>query len=83
MNSTKTLFLPVIILMSAMTFPLQADIPADAQASSTVYICTGPKSKRYHATSGCKGLKRCSGSIKAATLTQARNSGRTACRICY
>ncbi len=41
---------------------------------SCVYICTGPNSKRYHASSSCRGLRRCSGSIKAVSREDALRS---------
>lgn len=49
----------------------------------TVYICTGSYSKRYHATRSCKGLRNCGGIIKAISIEDAEEMGRTPCRICY
>lgn len=51
--------------------------------STTVYICTGKSSKRYHKTDDCRGLNNCSGSIKAVSIEQAKKSGRTPCRVCW
>jgi uncharacterized protein YceK len=48
-----------------------------------VYICTGGYSKRYHATRSCKGLRNCGGTIKAISIEDAEEMGRTPCRICY
>lgn len=48
-----------------------------------VYICTGPKSKRYHATSKCRGLERCSGEIIAVSISDAQVTGKTPCKMCY
>ena len=48
-----------------------------------VYICTGPKSKRYHSTKDCNGLNKCSESIEKVTLAKAKEMGRDACGICY
>lgn len=48
-----------------------------------VYICTGPKSKRYHCTKKCRGLNSCSASIEKVTLKKAKEMGRDACGICY
>jgi len=31
--------------------------------SGTVYICTGPKARKYYSSPNCRGLNRCSGSI--------------------
>lgn len=50
--------------------------------NKTVYICTGPKAKVYHKYKDCRGLRNCSGDIKAVSLEQAKKS-RRACRICY
>ncbi|WP_301345958.1 MULTISPECIES: hypothetical protein [Muribaculaceae] len=57
-----------------------AELP---QASAMVYICTGPKAKVYHSTSKCKGLKKCSGSVKKITKAEAQKIGRRACKVCY
>lgn len=54
-----------------------------ASSEVTVYICTGPKSKRYHRFSGCKGLKRCSDEIQAIPFSRAKALGRTPCKWCY
>lgn len=48
-----------------------------------VYICTGGKSKRYHADEYCNGLRRCSGSVEEVSVDEAEDMGRTPCKICY
>lgn len=53
-----------------------------ATKASKVYICTGPSSRRYHATSQCRGLSRCSGEIREVTLEEATRLHRTPCRMC-
>lgn len=50
---------------------------------NTVYICTGPNSKRYHKHSNCKGLGKCSGEIEEVTVSKAESMGRTPCKWCY
>lgn len=50
---------------------------------SYVYICTGPQSKKYHKTENCRGLSKCSGTIKKITLDEAKKIKRTPCKICY
>jgi len=50
---------------------------------SYVYICTGPQSKKYHKTEKCRGLNKCSGTIKKITLEEAKKINRTPCKICY
>lgn len=52
------------------------------EAKSEVYICTGPKARVYHNSSRCKGLRRCSGTIKKVSLEKARAMHRRPCRIC-
>lgn len=52
-------------------------------ANSVVYICTGPKAEVYHKSKDCRGLNRCSGSIKEISLAKAKEMGRRACKICY
>ena len=49
----------------------------------SVYICTGPQSKRYHRTTYCRGLKSCSDDIEAVDVETAEKKGRTPCGICY
>lgn len=48
-----------------------------------VYICTGGYSKRYHSTRSCKGLRNCGGSIKAISIEEAEQMGRTPCQLCW
>lgn len=47
-----------------------------------VYICTGPKSKRYHFDEDCMGLSKCSGEVIEITLDEAEEMGRTECKYC-
>lgn len=47
-----------------------------------VYICTGPKAKVYHKYKDCRGLDKCSGSIKEISLDEAKKIRRP-CKICY
>lgn len=50
---------------------------------SVVYVCTGPKAEVYHSRPNCKGLSRCSGTIKKMSLSEARANKRRACKLCY
>lgn len=52
-------------------------------ASSTVYYCTGPNAKKYHSSSSCKGLNKCSGKISKCTKAEAEKKGLTPCKICH
>lgn len=56
---------------------------SEGSSDNSVYICTGPKSKRYHKTEHCKGLDRCSKSIKKISIEEAQDMGRTPCGYCY
>ena len=47
-----------------------------------VYICTGPKSEKYHRSKDCRGLNKCSASIEKITLAKAKELGRGPCGIC-
>lgn len=51
--------------------------------SETVYICTGPSSKRYHKSNHCKGLRRCSGEVISVSKSKAVAQGKTPCKICH
>lgn len=47
-----------------------------------VYICTGPKSVAYHLSTRCRGLDRCSASIKMVSQQYAIDKGRRGCKLC-
>lgn len=53
------------------------------QETVTVYICTGPKAKRFHAHRNCRGLNKCIAEIVAISLDKAQNNGYIPCKICY
>lgn len=53
------------------------------EESELVYICTGETSTKYHSNSDCKGLYRCSGEIEEVSEEEAKDMGRTPCKICY
>lgn len=57
--------------------------PVYTEASSgSMWICGGPKSKRYHSTRNCSGLKRCSRTPRKISLSEARARHYTPCRRC-
>lgn len=75
----KTLLLTLILLAGNV-----ATDTTNNQANETyVYICTGPKSEKYHSSKDCRGLNRCSATIEKITLTKAKELGRGPCDICY
>lgn len=51
--------------------------------SRYVYICIGPKATVYHSKQNCRGLNKCSGSIKKITEAEAKDMGRRRCRVCF
>ncbi len=62
------------IILSFLAFTL-----VSYQSETKVYICKGKGSKRYHYTSHCRGLSRCSTEIYQVTLSEAKGLGRTLC----
>ncbi|WP_321479777.1 hypothetical protein [uncultured Bacteroides sp.] len=71
-----------ILLLMLLSLPL-VSMTTGVKKTSSVYICTGPKSTVYHSNPKCRGLNRCSGEIKAISLADAKEMGRRACKICY
>gem|GEM_PF-5743927 len=53
------------------------------QQSCKVYVCTGSGAYRYHSSSRCRGLNRCSADIVSTTSGTARSRGYTPCKIRY
>jgi hypothetical protein len=73
--------LTMLMLLAMTLSPMAGE--RTATTATYVYICTGGSSKRYHATSGCKGLSNCSGEIKKVTVNDAKKMGRTPCKMCF
>lgn len=72
------------LILSALALILSGQVSTEVKTKeATVYICTGPKAKKYHATQTCRGLNRCSGSIRQLSVSSARAKGFTPCKICY
>jgi hypothetical protein len=46
---------------------------------TSVYICKGKGSKKYHYKKSCRGLSRCSTKTYEVTLKKAKEMGRTLC----
>lgn len=80
MKHTICIFVAFIAMATFDTVPM---LSVTASNETYVYICTGPKSKRYHKTSSCRGLEKCSKDVKKVTLVYAEGKGRTPCNICY
>lgn len=72
------------LILSALALILSGQVSTEVKTKdATVYVCTGPKAKKYHATQTCRGLNRCSGSIRQLSVSIARAKGFTPCKICY
>lgn len=54
-----------------------------APKGGSVYICTSEYAYSYHKTRNCRGLNRCSYSIKCVSKSYAKSIGRSPCNICY
>lgn len=77
----------LVLLMSLIfvTFSNASTSASSFHSTKTdmVYICTGGYSKKYHSSSGCRGLDNCKGQIIEVSLYDAINKyGRTPCKIC-
>lgn len=72
-----------IILALALMAPVAdaAKPTAKKENSNTVWVCGGPKSKRYHKNKNCPGLSRCSKTPRQVSLKEAKSSY-TPCRKC-
>ena len=68
-----------LILIVGTVIGMTSCASADAASDKSVYICTGPKAKVYHSTPDCKGLNRCSDTIKKVPKSSPKRKG---CRIC-
>lgn len=71
-----------LILLLTPTIETTA-INNSASRGGNVYICTGEGAYSYHRTKSCRGLNRCSASIKCVSKSHAESIGRTPCGICY
>lgn len=74
------LILCAVLLSAALGTTSTSCFKSEGATGETVYICTGPKAKVYHATEDCRGLERCSGEVKAVPKS---STDRRPCRICY
>ncbi|VTY06899.1 Uncharacterised protein [Prevotella melaninogenica] len=72
-----------IISLSLMLGNVFTESVSDNSKNSVVYICTGPKAETFHKHKDCSGLNKCSGTIKALSISKAKEMGRRACKICY
>ena len=53
------------------------------QGDKTVYVCVSTSSVAYHSTQSCKGLSKCTHTIKGMSETDAKNMGKRKCKLCW
>lgn len=73
----------IILSLYIILGTVSTDSVSGNSANSVVYICTGPKAETYHKRKDCRGFNRCSGGIRAVSLSKAKEMGRRPCKICY
>lgn len=73
----------LLLLLFLILTPNEGEVGDVCSSDVTVYICTGPQSKKYHATKDCRGLNKCSEDIISVSLAKAKSMGRGPCGICY
>ncbi len=89
MKRAKYIFLPLLFtfLLSCKDTTYHRSNFYNGEHESTseiVYICTGSSSECYHNTKSCRGLRRCSKTIKEVTKEEAEDKyHRRACGYCY
>lgn len=68
----RMLLLPVLFLVLT-------SFDVSVNSDTTVYICMGKGSKKYHYRKNCRGLSNCSTKIHEVTLKKAKEMDRTLC----
>lgn len=78
--------LRILTALLFVTIFAMGDGGVDAVAAGkekTVWICGGPKSKRYHSSRNCAGLRKCSVNPRQVSYNDAVKMGYTPCKKCY
>ena len=71
-------FIVSVGLLMTLLLPVSC-ASSEAATTGEVYICTGPMSNVYHSRPDCKGLNKCSGTIKKVSKSSTNRRG---CKIC-
>lgn len=80
----KKFFNLTIVLLLSVISTGYAQLPTISNdLGDAVYVCTGPKAKKYHSSSSCSGLNKCSVRIVRVSKSEAQAKGYTACRKCH
>jgi hypothetical protein len=67
------------ILLLPLLFLVLTGFDGSIKLDTTVYLCMGKGSKKYHYRKNCRGLSNCSTKIQEVTLKKAKEMGRTLC----
>ena len=65
--------------MKALLLFLLLSLDTMQNSSTTVYICSGAKGKKYHLRADSRGLSHCSHKVAKMKLPAAEKEGRTLC----
>lgn len=60
----------------------QAAGPTTATGQALAYYCASGNTVKYHSSATCRGLNRCSATVKPLTLAEAQSKMQP-CRICH
>lgn len=65
----------LILISSVILFGFTSSV------QTTVYICLSKDAKKYHFSQSCRGIQKCTHTVKQTTVQDAKNKGYTACLI--
>jgi hypothetical protein len=65
--------------MKTLLLFLLLSLDTTRNSSTTVYVCSGAKGKKYHLRADCRGLSHCSHQVVKMKLEDAEKEGRTLC----
>ena len=75
----KQLLTSLILIVSLSSFISHTPVQENINQTTTVYLCYGEYSTKYHFKKDCRGLSNCSTDIEKTTLTEAKKKKRTIC----
>lgn len=67
--------------MKPLLFTISLLALSSSTLQSNVYICVSPTAKKYHYSKTCRGLQKCTHTIKSVTLSEATKAGYESCLI--
>ncbi len=84
----KKLLLFLIAATTLLGATTAAPIPQknrthEKPAKEYVYVCVSPTAYAYHSDKDCGGLNRCTHEVRKETVSEAKQDGRRACKLCY